>query len=209
MDLTKRAKLSAYIVMTAYAGLLLAFGVHDASTITRIGSALPLAIVVGFAAYDKLLWRVWPFLRFARRPYIAGTWVGKLKSYRRDDQDKPIQSDHAIALVIRQDFTTVSITLLSAESKSTSSAAHIFEVQSNDFMLQYQYQNNPKLSVRERSPVHSGGSSIEIPGRKPSELEGEYWTARATRGTFSVRRVSGKHAGTFDEATKIGGGAKP
>jgi hypothetical protein len=205
MDLTKRARITAYVVLSAYATLLFAFGVHAPSDVGKVASLLPLVVIGGFALYDKTLWHRGPLLRFAHRPYIAGTWVGTLKSYRRDEENQPVESEHPVALVIRQDFTTVSVTMLSAESKSTSSAAHIFEFQSNDFMLQYQYQNNPKMAVRDRSPVHSGGSSIEIPGQRPTELDGEYWTARDTRGTYQVRRVSGDHAGTFNEACQMDG----
>jgi len=110
-------------------------------------------------------------------------------------------------LVIRQSLTSVSITMLSAESRSRSAAAQIVRMQAGDYELQYQYRNEPRLEFRQRgSETHIGGSTIQVSGARPRTVDGEYWTARETRGTYHVRRVSATIVNTFDEGNALLGG---
>lgn len=108
-----------------------------------------------------------------------------------------------VVLTVRQTYTTVSLTLMTAESKSRSVAEQIVRNDNGDYTVYYQYRNVPKLGVRERSPEHTGSSALEISGVKPQDAESEYWTNRRTRGTFSVHRVSSKIAGSFGEGNVI------
>lgn len=206
MQLNERSKLSAYLVLLAYSLLLVVFNIQVPSLLGKLASLIPLAVVLLFALYDNVLWYRAVFLRFARRPHVSGTWLGTLTSYRRDADDKPIETEHEIALVIRETFTTASVTLLSEESKSMSSAAHFVSLQKDDYALQYQYRNDPKMGVRHRSPIHSGGCTISVSGKAPTAIEGEYWTARDSRGTFRVDLTSRQHAPSFDEAQEMRGG---
>lgn len=203
MDLDKRAKISAYFVLATYSMLLVVFNVGAPTSLSRLASVLPLAIVLIFTLYDNWLWRKKLLLPFAHRPDLSGTWVGSLVSYRRSENDLPIQTTHDVAILIRQNFTSVSVTMMSAESKSLSGAARIVEVQDDDFALLYQYRNEPRMEVRDHSPIHAGGSTMSIPGKRPNHVTGEYWTARDSRGTYVVDFRSREHAGTFDEAVHM------
>lgn len=203
VNLTNRAKLSATVTLAVYSGLLVFFNIQAPELLTRIASCIPLAIVGLLLSYDKYWWRMRPLFKLAQRPYIAGTWRGRLVSNRRDENDRPISTEHEVALVIRQDFTTVSVTLLTAESKSVSTIAEIVKVQDNDYQLNYMYSNTPRQTVRHRSPKHDGASCVVVGGASPTTIEGEYWTERESRGTYKLELVSRSVASTYDEASQL------
>lgn len=173
---------------------------------TRLGnllSLIPLLIVVIFALVDNWLWQKDPFLRLARQPLLDGTWTGTLTSIRRGDKDEKIMSEHAIAMIFRQTLTSVSITLITETSKSRSSTAQFRSPQKEDYLLEYQYANAPKLQFRDNLTAHVGGSVIEATGSKPKVVVGEYWTARDTKGTYEIRWVSNKKAGSLQQAQEM------
>jgi hypothetical protein len=201
MQLTSRAKVSAYAVVGIYSIMLYVLNSAPTTTITRVGSMLPIVVASIFWVYDNFLWyRKW-LLRFAHKPYVAGTWRGQLTSFRRDEQDKQISSVHDIVLVVRQTFLTVTITLLSEQSRSRSSAATIVQKQSGDYQLYYQYQNEPSMQYRDQgSQIHIGGSVIQVGGDKPNRLTGEYWTSRDTKGTYEVTLLGREVMNSFEES---------
>jgi hypothetical protein len=51
------------------------------------------------------------------------------------------------------------------------------------------YRNEPKVEVRQRSPIHYGGMLLTVQGEPPSRLEGHYWTDRNTRGDLILEGV--------------------
>ncbi|WP_244604951.1 hypothetical protein [Mycobacterium attenuatum] len=184
--------------------ILFLYGVKLPSLVPRILSALPLVITLLFAAFDRWLWHLPGIIRLVRRPWIAGTWVGDLTSYRNDpDSGDPITTNHAVVLRVEQTFTTVSAVLMTAESKSRSLAAEFVSHGAADYTLLYTYDNTPKLEYRDQSKIHRGGTAVELHGPSPDQVEAEYWTNRDTKGTFSVRRVSRKLVGTFQEGNRL------
>lgn len=201
MSLSTRVKVTAYAVVAAYSLLFTLYGLTLPPIAEKVLALVPLALVAGFALFDNYLWRLGPILPLVKRPRLEGTWIGTLTSYRRDAADARLSSTHEAALAIRQSLTDISLTLMTAESKSRSAAAQILTKQKNDYVILYQYQNEPKMAFRDRgSIIHSGGSTIDVAGNCPQTLEGEYWTARDTRGTYSLRLASRKQAGSFAEA---------
>ena len=199
-----RVKIAAYIAVAAYAVGFLVYGITLPNTLTRVFSFIPTAVALLFAAFDRLLWHVWLIPNLIKQPVLFGTWHGTLRSYRRNAAGEPIQSDHDIYIIIRQSYSAISLTMVSAESKSRSGAAQIIMKHSDEFVVQYQYQNEPRLEFRDRgSSIHTGGSSIEVGGMRPLELDGEYWTARETRGTYHLTKVSNKRVSTYAEAVRL------
>jgi hypothetical protein len=196
---SKQTQLIAYIVAGAYSIALLIAGLQLPQTPARILSVLPAAIVVSFGFFDKTLWRIRPFKLVARkRPRLRGTWRGTLTRFQGPGgaPRTPIPID----LVIRQTYSSLSIVLMSAESRSRSVVASIFFNGDADFTLYYQYQNVPRLDVRNRSAIHYGGAAVEVAGLDPVTLVGEYWTDRDSKGMFEVNFVSRKLAGHFRAA---------
>jgi SMODS-associating 2TM, beta-strand rich effector domain len=184
--------------------ILFVCGIKLPSLALRILSTLPLVITLLFAAFDRRLWHMPGILRLVRRPWMSGTWVGDLTSYRTDpDSGTPITSKHAVVFRVEQTFTSISAVLMTAESKSRSLAAEFISHGAGDYTLLYTYDNTPKLEYRDRSKIHRGGTAVELHGPSPDRLEAEYWTNRDTKGTFSLRLVSRKLVGTFEEGNQL------
>lgn len=194
-------KYVAYTVSSIYALILFALGIHLPSMTLKLLSVLPLSLVLLFFVFDRWLWRLHPLRNMVlHRPRLSGTWRGTLTSIRMDENCKQISSDIHIYLEIRQTFTELSIGLLSPESKSKSTTAEILKDIGGTFTLWWQYQNIPGMPVRTLSPIHFGGSRVDIPVLDPKRLTGEYWTDRMTRGSYQLELMSPKYFGTFEAA---------
>ena len=87
---------------------------------------------------------------------------------------------------------TVSVTLLTAESRSISTSAAIYNRTSQQAVLAYTYANEPELRHRPRSQPHTGASEFRITGREPEDMSGTYWTARLTVGDMTMRLLDRK-----------------
>jgi SMODS-associating 2TM, beta-strand rich effector domain len=196
----KRIQAAAYIVSTLWSLVLLAAGIHLANGWSKLVSAIPLLVVLLFGAFDNWLWKFALMRKIAGRPLLAGTWVGELTSMQIKDGQEVTLDPTPIYLSVRQSFLAIEICLLSAESKSRSIASLLERNGGHDYTVYYHYTNVPRLAVRDRSPIHSGGARMQVAGISPSHLEGEYWTDRRTRGTFSAKRVTGKNYWTWQEA---------
>jgi hypothetical protein len=189
------------LITGAWSVALLVAGVQLSGTISKVLGSLPVLIVVLFAIFDTWLWHIGPIKRLAKRPDLNGTWKGTLTSLRADGSGQEVA--HApipVFLAIKQSYLNLNITLLSQESSSRSIAALVQVNPEGNFTVYYHYTNTPGLTVRDRSPIHSGGAKLEVTDVAPQSLEGEYWTDRRTRGAFTMKRASKKRYGTYAEA---------
>jgi branched-subunit amino acid transport protein len=198
----KQIRVVVYAVSGAYSIALLVAGLQLPNNYLKVLSFLPAVIVLGFACYDKVLWRVQPIRFFVRnRPLLKGTWTGTLVSYQINEVGHEVAAAAIpIVVVIRQTYSAVSVTLMTAESRSRSLVSSIYTHGDRDFTLYYHYQNTPVLGMRKRSPIHFGGVAIDIPGLAPKHITGEYWTDRNSKGTFELTFQSPKCVGSFEDA---------
>jgi hypothetical protein len=196
-----RLRLAAYLVTGIWFVALLVTGVHLSGAWTKIVTSAPLIVLVLFAAFDNWLWRITWIRHLVRRPLLVGTWNGQLTSMRPNDEGREVRHMIPIVLVIHQTYLTLSLTMMSAESKSRSIGALLQRHELDDFTVFYHYDNTPALEFRESSPRHSGGARIEVGSLMPINLTGEYWTDRRTRGHFELHKVSKKKYGSWPEAT--------
>jgi SMODS-associating 2TM, beta-strand rich effector domain len=197
-----RLRLAAYLVTGIWFVALLVTGAHLSGVWTKIVTSAPLIVLIVFAICDNWLWQVRGVRRLTRRPLIAGTWYGELVSLRSDSTG--VETTHPpipIVLVIRQTYLALSLTMLSAESKSRSIGALLQRNDSDDFTVFYHYDNVPTLEYRGASARHAGGSRVDVAGLSPKTLTGEYWTDRRTRGHFELRKVSKKRYGSWADAS--------
>jgi len=119
-----RVQLAAYIVTFAWSLVVLVAGLKMDGLLTKALNALPLVLVLSFAAFDTYIWRQKQMRRLVQHPVLNGTWKGSLVSIREgadgsDTEYEPIP----IFIVIWQTYLTISISLISAESRSRSIAA--------------------------------------------------------------------------------------
>lgn len=140
------------------------------------GESIGIAVVV-MAIYERYLWRFNPF---EDTPVLSkkytGTLISSYDGIRRD-----------ATLTIRQTLLSVHVTLISGESKSTSTFASINEV-FGEKQLIYTYLNTPKSEFRSRSEIHFGTATLCVDN--PQKLNGQYYTDRKTVGDMDFSAVS-------------------
>lgn len=129
---------------------------------------------------------------------ISGTWETRLETFWKDSFGVT-PDPKTVYVVIRQTSSTTSVTLLSDESKSKSSLARLVE-ENGSWLLHYVYTNEPRLIVRDLSPIHHGSAVLSVIGSPADRLEGSYWTDRDSKGMLSLTRRSKKIADDFREA---------
>jgi hypothetical protein len=183
--------LTILVGLAACTWLLVAAGLYGAEA--EFGFFKPMSIVTGvlataLAACDRWLWRI-PGLSFLHGvPDLNGTWRGEIHSIRKDDDGQP-RAPIPIALVIRQSYTSLSVSLFTAESSSVSIAAGLSTEADGRTVVSYLYRSEPKLSAQDRSRVHHGGVKLTLIG-DGDILDGAYWTDRDSKGEIRVKQVS-------------------
>jgi len=196
------------ITETQLSGLLLIAALIWGVLLILNGTAInikffePLSTVAGIlvlllSVFDKWAWRwrvFYPWL--VAIPYLQGTWKGQLVSnwVNPNTQEKTPPID--VYLVIRQNFSSLHIRLITKESGSESLAGSIVRNPDGVFVISSTYRNTPKLQIRDRSPIHHGGLLLNIQGDPTNGLEGQYWTDRDTKG--ELRFVSKSEKVYFD-----------
>ncbi|WP_420598065.1 hypothetical protein [Neptuniibacter sp.] len=168
----------------------------------------PFGIVVGAIAltvtlFNKYFWSLRIFQGwYVKRPNIKGTWKVELKSSWVDpetgEQKEPING----YAVVRQTLTSLSLRLLTEESRSVLVAYSIDQQEEDDlFKLVGVYRNEPKIELQGvRSEIHHGSFALEIHGSPIEELDGHYWTDRATKGGMKMHSRVKELYSTYDQA---------
>jgi SMODS-associating 2TM, beta-strand rich effector domain len=197
-----RLRLAAYLVTGIWFLALLVTGVHLSGVWTRVVTSAPLIVLILFAIFDNWLWHFRWIRRVVHRPLLAGTWKGQLVSLRTSAAGTEESHTLPVLLVIRQTYLTLSITMISAESKSRSIGALLQRNTNDDFTTFYHYDNVPALEYRHESPRHAGSATLDIAGLTPTSLNGEYWTDRRSRGHFKVNKISTKRFGSWTDAVE-------
>lgn len=168
----------------------------------------PFGTVVGvitlfITLFNKYMWS-WKVFKgwYVKRPDLRGTWKVELKSSWPDTETKEkIDTIYGYA-VIRQSLTSLSLRLVTKESRSLL-IAHSIEQQEDDdlFKLVGVYRNEPKIELQGvRSEIHHGSFALEIHGSPAYELEGHYWTDRATKGGIKLSNRVKKLYSTYEQA---------
>lgn len=201
-----RLHLSAILLVASaiWGGLLLYQGVAIGGSWFHPFSGVVGALVLLLAAFDLWAWRL-RILRgwFVPRPDLRGTWRVELQSGWKDPATDKVIGPIVAYLVVRQTFSWLSIRMLTAESASELVAAEINKASDGTYRLAAVYRNEPKLSVRDRSPIHYGAIVLDVQVDPVKELAGCYWTDRNSRGEL---RTLAKHdwlAGSFKEAQEL------
>jgi hypothetical protein len=170
----------------------------------------PFGTVVGVitlftALFNKYMWS-WRIFKgwYVKRPDLRGTWTVVLKSSWVDPETgKGIEPIYAYA-VVRQSLTNLSLRLMTKESRSVL-VAHCIEQQEDEdlFKLVGVYRNEPKIELQGvRSEIHHGSFALEIHGSPVEELEGHYWTDRATKGGVKLFNKVDKLYATYEQAER-------
>lgn len=143
-------------------------------------------------AFEKWVWR-WPSLNgwFVKRPVLAGQWQATISTTWVDPEsgEKP---DPIVATVkITQTYSSIHMHLETEESLGRFLAAKVIALEDDSYQLAGTFRNEPKLSVRERSPIHLGTLLVDVIGeaKEPEELRGHYFTDRRTTGEWVAQKL--------------------
>lgn len=196
-------QLVAIVVIAVFAGGIWLSGDQVKVDWLRFYSMAVVAAVALVGVWDRWLWRVPLAQRFAAVPRdLRGTWNGVLTSFWKDPATGESPEPKPAFLVIRQTSSKVSITLLTNESRSTSSLATV-STRDEATSLDYFYLNLPDSRHRDRSPIHPGSASLDVTGRPASRLKGQYWTDRNSRGELDFKVRSSTLVDDYDQAVGL------
>lgn len=165
----------------------------------------PFSVVLGvlvllLVLVDKWLWRFrWLQPWLFHMPDLQGTWQAVI-----NPTAGPVPKNEVEAfMVIRQTFSTISLRLLTAESHSETLSARVVRSDDGTFTVAAVYRNTPRLSVRERSPLHHGAILLTVHGDRPESLSGQYWTDRNSQGEIALSGRTKTLAHSFEQAQRL------
>jgi hypothetical protein len=154
----------------------------------------PFSVVVGtvtivVAVFNKYAWSWRIFYGwYVNRPDIRGTWKVELESDWVEPNTNLSLPTIAGYAVVHQTLTSLSILLMTKESRSRLIANSIELEGDGLYKLAAIYRNEPKIELQgNRSEIHFGAILLEIYGNPPTSLEGHYWTDRHTRGSMKLK----------------------
>ncbi len=201
-----RLHISSFIALTI-AVWLIALWVQGMSVLS-IDFIKPFSIVVGaitfFAMiFNKYAWS-WGIFRgwYVNRPDLRGTWKVELKSNWINPETKEGVPPIIAYAVIRQSLTSLSLRLMTKESRSKLIAHSIEKEDDGLFRLAAIYRNEPKIELQgDRSEIHHGSFSLDIHGTPVELIEGHYWTDRGTKGSMKLTENKSKLFDTYEQAS--------
>lgn len=193
-------RVTAYTVSATWSLILALAGLRLPTTWSRLVSFMPLLLVLIFAAWDNYLWRLPPFVYLAAQPDLRGTWLGHIDAQWIEADGKLNEASEETALLVNQSYSQISVTLMTAKSKSYSVLAQIRRLGSGEYCLAYQYSNTPVVKFRQQLVAHAGSAEVKTSGPRPAKMAGEYWTNRLSRGSLEFARISRRRAGDLAEA---------
>ncbi len=201
MKVPGKFPMSILVGMAALTWFLVAVGFFGAPA--SMAFFKPMSIVVGvltgvLAGWDRWVWRIPKLSLVHGVPDLNGTWKGQLASLWTDPETGETPPAIAVVVVIRQTYTSVTVTTFTEESTSVSVAAGLTTEPDGRHVLASMYRNEPKLTAQERSRPHHGGVRLNLAGDE-DKLEGHYWTDRGTSGEMKLVRAGRKHV--LDYAT--------
>jgi hypothetical protein len=166
-------------------------------------SAAVLVATIALGLWDTWLWRLSLLQRLPGVPRcVRGTWKGTLTSFWIDPNTGRSPAPKTVYLIVRQSATLVSVTLVTDESRSTSTLGAVSTVDGGS-MLTYLYLNRPDMRVEHRSRMHHGSTVLDISGSPSERLKGRYWTDRDSKGELDFTERVSKLAEDFDTATRL------
>ncbi|ARP38302.1 hypothetical protein [Vibrio syngnathi] len=169
----------------------------------------PFGIVVGsisafVALFNKYMWS-WKLINgwYVKRPDLRGTWKVEMQSnWVNPVTNETIPTIYGYA-VVRQTLTSLSLRLMTEESKSVL-IAHSIEPQEDGELFKFVgvYRNEPKIELQgTRSEIHHGSFSLEVHGMPAYALEGHYWTDRGTKGSIKFVDRALKYCDNYEQAS--------
>lgn len=180
------------LAVVIWGAMLLVDGVALKGSYLRPYSAAVGGASVLMIVYDRWLWRRKLLRRLSHRPDIRGTWKGVLQSSWKDPSTSQQVGPTAVFLAVKETYSTIAVSLLTAESSSVAVASSLEVAKGEASTVWITYVNTPGILIQSRSRPHHGAMKLEIHGSPPQRLRGSYWTARETSGEINFEGRSRK-----------------
>jgi hypothetical protein len=194
-----------WFLIAVWVCLLLVLDVPIPEGFTKPASMVLLLLTLLPFVFNHWAWR-WKWVNWiAQRPDLVGTWKGTLKSNYVDPDSGKVTPARDVFLIVHQTNENLHLRLLTSESFSTTLAASLGDEADGRHTISAVYRNEPKIEVRERSPIHRGGLHLRIGGQGRTRLEGDYWTDRGTNGSLDLTLVSKTEASDYEAALELAG----
>ena len=143
-----------------------------------IGESIGISAII-MLIFNKYAWK-WKLVRWMHdTPVLAEKYTGTFVS----DYDNIERSGN---IIINQTFLSISVQLVTNESKSRSLSASLSNIQDVLYLI-YTYQNDPRAEIQNRSPIHYGTAILDV--SNPAILEGNYFTGRNSRGSIKFNSI--------------------
>ena len=201
-----RLHISTFIALTIAVWLLALWiqgmPVLSADFVKPFGTVVGV-IMIALTLFNKYLWS-WKIFKgwFVKRPDLRGSWeVELISSWINPETGKGIEPIHGYA-VVRQSLTSLSVRLMTKESRSVL-VAHSIDQQEDEslYKLVAVYRNEPSIELQgKRSEIHHGSFALEVHGSPVYELKGHYWTDRGTKGSMKLSNNVDKLYDTYEQA---------
>lgn len=187
-----------YAVVLYLVGIRLDLGLRQALAYLPVLAALLLVV------WDLWVWR-WPLVwRSTSRPRVDGLW--RVQLHPTDGSRIPPGGNRGPVdayIVVRQTYWTIAVRQFTAESSSISRSYFWDAHGTGTDWLTFIYDNTPAQRHQPRSQRHLGACSLYPGNRRPTEIEGMYFTDRYSKGDITMALVSrDTDAGSFVEAVR-------
>lgn len=193
---------AAVVVAVFAVGILLGGDTRPATWLRFYSVAVSCSLGILWL-WEHVLWRLPLFQAIPGVPRnIRGTWKGRVVSLWSDPGTGASPGGLRAFLIIRQSASSVSLVLLTEESRSKSSIASLVETDGM-VTLTYVYLNSPSILVEGRSRMHHGSAALNIGGSPASMLNGRYWTDRDSRGEMEFNIRSTRICDDFQAAKRL------
>ena len=202
----ERLHLTAVIlaITCIWAVLLVIDGVYVSIAWLHHLSVVTGVVLLLVTCFDRFAWR-WRWLHswFVNRPVVDGTWRAEIVSDWTDPATGITIAPLDGYMVVRQTFSRLSLRLITNESQSELLGAEILRADDGTYRIIGVYRNEPRLTVRDGSPIHYGGLVLQADGSPPTRLEGSYWTDRGTAGELRLSARQPFHVTDMTSANKL------
>lgn len=203
-----RNQISAFVALSVafWVGFLLWRGVPVTKEMLLPFSGVVGAVSLVLLVFDRWAWH-WILFRgwLVKRPFVHGTWRAELVSDWIDPATQSPGPPIAGYMVIRQTLSTLSLRLMTAESRSETVSSGIEACPDGTFEINSAYRNKPKAPYRHRSEVHYGALLLLADTATPDTLEGDYWTDRKSLGGIALSDRRSKICASFVDAEQLYG----
>jgi hypothetical protein len=195
--------IKAIVYLTVLVWTIVLYVNHAAIALAwlRYVSTAVALVLYAVMAFDLWLWKL-SFLHgwVVKRPVIEGTWKVEMRSTWKEAATGVGMPPIAGFMVVRQTLSTLSMRLMTAESSSELVGTEIVCSADGLYCVSGVYRSEPRLQVRDRSPIHYGAVWLRVIVEPTKKLIGHYWTDRDTKGEMELSEKQNEKFQDFQSA---------